>query len=305
MSRIVAIFGATGSSVLEALLKDGTFTPRAISRDPESEAAQKLKARGVEVVKGDTADKASLVNALRGSEGVFAVCGFVPHAPKCFDHSKPSEITHGKNIVDAAKETGVKFFIFSSVPGLTKLTKGRFTQVSLYDDKAVIEEYLQASGLPNASLHLGAFTENLWTQRNMKPSPTGSGFVITIPKYTPTAQQAFSWIGHDVGEAALALFKSYTDSSKNISGNVYPVVTARMTFPAFAALISKTLGVEVTFNSIPTTGHPAYDGMFEAQAAYDGFYTETPVPNPALVALGAKFGTIEEFVETEVKKHFG
>ncbi|KAJ7602902.1 NAD(P)-binding protein [Mycena polygramma] len=303
MSRVVAIVGATGSSVLEALLKDRTFTPCAISRDPESEAAQKLKARGVEVVKGDTADKASLVSALRGSEGVFAVLtlsGFPP-----FTEEKPSEITHGKNIVDAAKEAGVKFFIFSSVPGLTKLTKGRFTQVSLYDDKAVIEEYLQASGIPNASLHLGSFTENLWTQRNMKPSPTGSGFVITIPKYTPTAQQAFSWVGHDVGEAALALFKSYTDPLNNISGNVYPVVTARMTFPALAALISKTLGVEVTFNSAPTAGHPAYDGMFEAQAAYDGFYTETPVPNPALVALGAKFGTIEEFVEREVKQHFG
>ncbi|KAJ7611428.1 NAD(P)-binding protein [Mycena polygramma] len=303
MPRIVAIIGATGlqgSSVLEALLKDGTFTPRAISRDPESEAAQKLKARGVEVVKGDTADKASLVSALRGSEGVFAVTlsGFPPYTPE-----RPSQVTHGKNIVDAAKEAGIKFFIFSSLPGLTKLTKGRFTEVSLYDEKAVIEEYLQASGVPNASLHLGSFTENLWTRGNLGPSPTGSGLVITIPKYTPTAQQAFTWIGHDLGEVALALFKSYKD--KNISGKVYPVVTAQMTFPALAALISKSLGVEVTFNSIPTTGHPAFDGMFEAQAAYDGFYTETPVPNPALVALGAKFGTIEQFVETEVKKRFG
>jgi uncharacterized protein YbjT (DUF2867 family) len=62
---------------LEAVLKDGTFAPRAITRDPESEASLKLKARGVEVVKGDTADKASLVNALRGSEAVFAVCDLI------------------------------------------------------------------------------------------------------------------------------------------------------------------------------------------------------------------------------------
>ena len=34
----------------------------------------KLKERGVEVVKGDFGDKASLVDALRGSEAVFAVC---------------------------------------------------------------------------------------------------------------------------------------------------------------------------------------------------------------------------------------
>jgi uncharacterized protein YbjT (DUF2867 family) len=61
--------------VVDALLKDGSFVPRAISRDPESEASKKLKARGVEVVKGDPVDKASLVSALRGSEAVFAVRG--------------------------------------------------------------------------------------------------------------------------------------------------------------------------------------------------------------------------------------
>jgi hypothetical protein len=33
-----------------------------------------------------------------------------PYSPE-----KPSEITHGKNIVDAAKEVGVKFFIFRYV----------------------------------------------------------------------------------------------------------------------------------------------------------------------------------------------
>jgi hypothetical protein len=29
------------------------------------------------------------------------------------------------------------------------------------------------------------------------------------------------------------------------------------------------------------------------------------VPNPDLVALGVKFGTIQEFLETEVKPRFG
>ncbi|KAJ7075695.1 hypothetical protein C8R43DRAFT_910717, partial [Mycena crocata] len=48
--------------------------PRAITRNLGSEAALKLKARGIEVVQADSADKASLVDALRGSEAVFAVC---------------------------------------------------------------------------------------------------------------------------------------------------------------------------------------------------------------------------------------
>ncbi|KAJ7229563.1 NAD(P)-binding protein [Mycena haematopus] len=300
--RVVAILGATGqqgSSVLQRLLKDGTFTPRAITRDPKSERALKLKEQGAEIVQGDTADKASLVNALRGSEAVFVVTlsTFPPYSAE-----KPSEITVGKNIIDAAKEVGVKFIVFSSVPGLTKLSGGKYTKASLYDDKEKIEEYLKTSGVPNASLHLGGFLENLWTQKNLRK--TDNGFNITIPTYSPTAGQAFSWVGHDVGESTLALLKNYADPSKEISGKAYPVVTGNMTFPDLAAMISKALGKEVTYTPGPPTGHPAYDEMFAAQAEYNGFYTSTPVPNPDLTALGAKFGTIEEFVEIELKKRY-
>jgi uncharacterized protein YbjT (DUF2867 family) len=63
----------SGNAVIQALLKDGTFTPRAIVRNPDSDAALNLKAQGVDVVKGDGLDKESLVSALRGSEAVFGV----------------------------------------------------------------------------------------------------------------------------------------------------------------------------------------------------------------------------------------
>lgn len=66
-----------GSSVVQALLKDGTFLLRAICRNPESEAGLKLSERGVEVARGDTGDRNSLVNAMRGCEAVFAVRGAV------------------------------------------------------------------------------------------------------------------------------------------------------------------------------------------------------------------------------------
>ncbi|KAF7377001.1 NmrA domain-containing protein [Mycena sanguinolenta] len=69
-------------------------------------------------------------------------------------------------------------------------------------------------------------------------------------------------------------------------------------------MISKALGEEVTFTTGPPTGHPPFDAMFAAQAEHNGFYTSTPVPNPDLAALGAKFGTMEQFVETELKKHY-
>ncbi|KAJ7433688.1 NAD(P)-binding protein [Mycena galericulata] len=297
-SRIVAVFGATGlqgSAVLEAILKDGTFTPRAITRNPDSENALKLKARGVEVVQADSGDKESLMGALKGSEGVFAytVPKFAP-----VNTTGPEELTQGKNIVDAAKQASVKFLVFSSVPSIKKLSDGKYANVSPYEAlyTAAISEYLRVSGLPHAN----------------KPAillevrrPRSTGFSYTVAKYSPTALRAITWVQHDVGEAAVALLRNYTDPAKDVLGKSYPVVTANMTGPDIAALASQALGVKVTFNSIASTGIPILDEMFAAQSEYDGFYTATPVPNPDLVSLGAKFGTLEEFMQTEVKKRFG
>ncbi|KAK7064991.1 NmrA domain-containing protein [Favolaschia claudopus] len=302
-SRIVAVIGATGQqglSVIRKVLKDKTFTPRALTRDPSSATSKHIQEQGAEVVKADTRDKASLVDALRGSEALFVVTlsGYPPYSA-----DKPSEITIGKNIVDAAKEAGVKFIVLSSGPGLTKLTGGKYSKVTFYDDKAQVEEYLKVSGILNASLHLGTFTENMWTQGTLKKNETGA-LTFSVPCFKATEINGFTWVGHDVGEATLALLKNYETKSDDISGRAYPVVTANISHGEFAAIISKVLGKEVTFITAPPTGHPNYDQMFQAAAEYQGFYFSTPVPNPELAGLGAKFGTIEEFVQTEIKKRF-
>ena len=56
---------------MNAILADGTFTPRAVTRNTSSESALKLKARGAEVVQADLWDVESLKKAMAGSEGVF------------------------------------------------------------------------------------------------------------------------------------------------------------------------------------------------------------------------------------------
>lgn len=75
--RIVAVFGATGtqgSSVVKALLADGTFVPRAITRNSSSERALKLKTLGAQVAQADLWDIDSLKQALSGVEAVYGVC---------------------------------------------------------------------------------------------------------------------------------------------------------------------------------------------------------------------------------------
>ncbi|KAJ7021690.1 hypothetical protein C8F04DRAFT_1313548, partial [Mycena alexandri] len=300
-SRIVAVFGATGlqgSAVINRLLEDGNFTPRAITRDTHSEAALTLKERGVEVVQGDSGDKASLVSALRESEAVFAViwlsfvtfCLIYSTSPQMTSPGTTSEVTQGKNIIDAAKEADAKSFIFSSLPSLSKLSSGKYNISSHHrtneltdeKDKAEVEICLKASGLPNVFLLFGGFAENFWRLNFLKK--TSTGFNITLPKYNPTAISAFTWIGHDLGEATLAVLKSYTDPSKEVSGKSYPVVTAQLTWPALAAMTSQALGVEVIYTCIPSSGIPPLDNLCEARSKYE-LYSTTPVPNPDLVAL--------------------
>jgi uncharacterized protein YbjT (DUF2867 family) len=45
--------GKIGSAVVNALLSDGTFTPRAITRNTASEKAFALKEKGAEVAEAD------------------------------------------------------------------------------------------------------------------------------------------------------------------------------------------------------------------------------------------------------------
>ncbi|KAJ7364833.1 hypothetical protein DFH08DRAFT_1073378 [Mycena albidolilacea] len=303
-SRIVSVFGATGTqgnAVIHALLNDGTFTPRAIVRNPDSDAVHKLKAQGVEIVKGDGLKKDSLVDALRGSEAVFGVTA--PIFPLKEEGEGPNELVWGKNIVDAAKEVGVKFFIWSSVPSVKKISGGKYSNVIHYEQKAAVEEYLQASGLANASIHLGGFLENYWKFNLLKKTDTG--FNVAVPHFSATDCQAFTWVEQVVPATILALLKNYTDPSKNISGKTYPLVNANISYAELAELTGKVLGVEVTFTTAPAIGMPAMDEMYKSHAEYSGLYTATPVPNSDLVALGVKFGTIQEFLETEVKPRFG
>ncbi|KAJ7618816.1 hypothetical protein DFH06DRAFT_1011921 [Mycena polygramma] len=300
-SRIVSVFGATGlqgAAVVRALLKDGTFTPRAITRNPESAAALKLKAEGAEVVKGDPLDRTTLTDALRGSEAVFGVTATIYP----ISAEGPNELVQGKNMVDAAKEAGVKYFIFTSLPSLSKISGGQYKNALHFEQKAAVEDYLRASGLKNTSLHLSGFLENFWTVGQLKKSE--NGLEIPMPFFTGKDHACLTWVEHDVPAVVLALLKNYTDASKGISGNIYPIITTSIPYADLAALIENTLGVKTTFTTAPPTGVPAYDEMFKHHAEH-GMYPDTPVPNPDLVALGVKFGTIQEFVEKEVKLRFG
>ncbi|KAJ7191457.1 NAD(P)-binding protein [Mycena pura] len=266
-----------------AVLADGKYTPR-VSRSLDSPGSKLLVAKGVEVVAGNLSDKESVQNAIRGSVAVFGITNFWEVSVAHRDSEGREEVRQGKNLVDAAKEEGV-----DSLPNATKESNGKFKQMYHWDNKAVIEVNLQASGVPYAVLLTGYFLENLWKIDALKKTA----------RFGPEDMQCCTWISHDLGQAAVALLNNYADPRAGVLGGAFPVNSVRVTYPQFAAAIGRAIGKEVTFTPLKTSGTEELDEMYTFEAKL-GMYNDTPVPNPKLVALGVKFGTLEEFIAAEV-----
>ena len=136
--KLITVFGATGtqgSSVLRSLAanSNNTFALRGISRNPSSDAAKTLSALGIEMVKADGWDKASLLAAFSGSWAVFANTN--SEDPVFQDpEEKKTEVDLGRNIVDAAVEAGVEVFVYSGFNSAAKITGGKIP-VAAFDGR--------------------------------------------------------------------------------------------------------------------------------------------------------------------------
>jgi hypothetical protein len=91
----------------------------------------------------------------------------------------------------------------------------------------------QPSTVPSAQL-----TFALCHRRLGSLQKTDTGYIIPVPKYGPNDIQSATWVGHDLGAAALALLTNYTDASKGVLGKSYPVVSLRFTYTELAEAIA-------------------------------------------------------------------
>jgi len=169
-NKIIAVIGATGSQgkgVVNALVKDGTFKVRAITRNPE-----KYTGKANEVVKGDLTDLSSLTAAFKGAHGVFVVTNFWEGA---------DEIAQGKIAVEAAKAAGVNHFIWSTLPDVEKISNGKF-DVPHFTGKAKVDELVKEAGFENITFVQPPFYfQNLIGQMGAQTQQDGStGWTLPI-----------------------------------------------------------------------------------------------------------------------------
>lgn len=155
-TRTVLVLGATGQqggATAAALQREGWHV-RALVRDPKSVKSEALAASGVELVRGDYRDPASLERALRGAYGVFSI---QPSSGQPqYGVSDADERRFGTELTDLAKAAGVQHFVYTSMAGLRP-----GTGVGHFESKWAIEEYVRASGLPATIVRPAAFMELL------------------------------------------------------------------------------------------------------------------------------------------------
>uniref|UniRef100_A0A8C5R6H1 NmrA-like family domain-containing protein 1 n=1 Tax=Leptobrachium leishanense TaxID=445787 RepID=A0A8C5R6H1_9ANUR len=271
MKRIITVFGATGAqggSVAKALLEDGTFCVRAVTRDTCKPAAKKLKEAGAEVVAADMDNKESLEAALSQAYGAFVVTNFWEH------FSKDKEITQGKHIVDLSKKLGLKHVVFSGLEDVKKLTGGKL-EVLHFDGKGELEVYFRECGVPMTSVRLAYYYSNFLTFKPQK-SKDGKTYELVLPMGN-VPMDGISV--EDLGPIVLNIFKSPSE----YIGKDIGVSAEKLTVAEYAAIMSKVTGKTIidakispeAYGKLPFPGAEELANMFK-------FYWMKPDRDPEL-----------------------
>ncbi|MCJ1387485.1 NmrA-like domain-containing protein 1 [Xylographa bjoerkii] len=246
MSKLLAVFGATGQqggSIVSHVLNDAElssqYSIRAITRDPSTVAAQALKKMDVNVVKADLDDKSSIRVVLKGAHTVFALS-----IPTFGRDAKFQEVTRGKSMADVAVAEGVQYIIFSTLPHVTTVSGGKYTNVTAWDAQAEIEEYIRTLPVRSAFFSPGSFMQNF--QQLMAPRPTGSGaYVISRPVSPHTLLPLIDTAG-DTGKYVGAILAE----PDKYEGKVFCAASALYSMQEIAHIITKVSGKTVTFEQV-------------------------------------------------------
>lgn len=295
--RVIAVVGATGAQgggLVRAILNDknGPFTARAITRNVNSDKAKALADAGAEVVAADLDDVKSLKRAFEGAHGAFCVTNF-------WEHFKPEkEITQARNMAQAAKDTGVKHVIWSTLEDTRQsipLSDDRMPtlmgkyKVPHLDAKGEANAIFTELGVPTTFLVTSFYWDN-FIHFGMGPKKGADGkLAITLPMGT---KKLAGIAAEDIGKTAYAIF----EKGDEMIGKTVGVAGGHLTGAQMAKSLSKALGQQVNYNAIPPAtyrgfGFPGADDLgnmfqffsdFEQDCCDTRNISETKTLNPEL-----------------------
>src|SRR6266480_2407409 len=178
--KLVAVIGATGQQgggVVRALQAGEGFKVRALTRNPD-----KHRELSEEVVEADLDQPETLKAAFEGAHGVFLVTNF--------QEAGSDELKQATAAISAAKDAGVKHFIWSTLPNVEAISGGKFN-VPHFTGKAKIDRVVKAAGsmgwaLPldptRRVIHMGDINElgNIVAGAFAHPDEAGNGQYLPL-----------------------------------------------------------------------------------------------------------------------------
>lgn len=233
-NKTIAVIGATGSQgkgVVNALVKTGAFKVRAITRNPDKYAGE-----AHEVVQGDLRDLASLTQAFQNAYGVFVVTNFWEGA---------DELAQGKLAVQAAKDAGVQHFIWSTLPNVEQISKGKF-HVPHFTLKAQVDEAVKNAGFKHYTFVQAPFYfQNLGGVMSAQPQQDGSiGWTLPIDPAKKVIHMA------DINDLGKVVAGAFLHPDKVGNGS-YLSLAAELNSYNDVLNTFKANGKDYTFNQVP------------------------------------------------------
>ena len=250
--RVIAVVGATGAQgggLVRAILNDAQagFAARALTRDVGSEKARELARMGAEVVAADVDDPESLKKAFAGAHGAFCVTFYWAH------FSPEKEIAQAAAMARAAKDAEVRHVIWSTLEDTRRwvpLSDDRMPtlmgkyKVPHFDAKGEANHLFTDLGLPTTFLLTSFYWDNfIHFGSGPKKGPDGT-LALTLPM---DDKKLPGIAANDIGACAYGIFKK----GPEYIGKTVGIAGEHLTGERMAASLTKALGREVRYNSVP------------------------------------------------------
>jgi uncharacterized protein YbjT (DUF2867 family) len=162
--EVIAVVGATGQqggAVVRAIRAGHQFKVRALTRNPA-----KHRELADEVVEADLNRPETVASAFHGAYGVFLVTNFQEHGA--------DELKQATAAVHAARDAGVKHFVWSTLPDVEAISKGKF-HVPHFTGKAKVDRIVREAGFANHTFVIAPFYyQNLIGVLGPQKQPNGS-----------------------------------------------------------------------------------------------------------------------------------
>ncbi len=233
--KVIAVVGATGQqggAVVRALRAHNEFKVRALTRNPakHGELAD-------EVVEADLNRPETLASAFNGAYGVFLVTNFQEHGT--------SELKQATAAVRAAKDAGVKHFVWSTLPDAEAISKSRL-HVPHFTGKAKVDRIVREAGFANHTFVIAPFYyQNLIGVLGPQKQPNGSeGWTLPLD---PAVRGIHMGDITELGDVVAGAF-AHPDQAGH--GEYLPLVGDFMSFNEIIDTL-KQQGHSFSFNQVP------------------------------------------------------